>query len=633
MAEHAHAPEAEEHCCPIHEPLTEQQVQNRLMTALYGGAVLIAGWAATLFEGSAESGRWIMIIASLILGWPLLCDAYRNLQRSEIGFPTLVGLAFVACLSQGDIASAGLVAFFMVMADQLENRSALGAKVAVEALIRRTPDVVHLVGGEDVPLSQVKVGDLIEVRPGEVLSVDGRVSTGQSNLDESSITGESLPVEKEKGDEVFAGTSNLTGRLEVEITRLGEDTTVGKVKALILAAGRSRSPVSNFIEENVGWYTRAVVMLAAIAWFFYRDEADGLTRAVSILIMACPCALVLAVPSTMIAAITAAARSGILVKQARQFEAVPRISEFFFDKTGTLTLGEVSLKTTDLLKEGIESTDAISEALSLASGSNHPHARGIQKAAQELELDVEALTDIEEIHGRGLKGSLDGETLWLGREEWVRQELGEETPSPDQTRLLLASSKRGPLAAFHFEDRIRPEAAEALKRLRDLGLYRQTMITGDRVEVAQEVAGDLGIETVHARCLPGDKLDHLESSRKEGRLTAAVGDGINDAPVLASADVSIAMGALGSQVAIESSNIALMGSDLSRLPFLVELSRRAHTVVRTNIGLAVAMLFIGLLLSSMGIVSPIAAAVLHNVGALFILFHSAQLVKFKGLKI
>lgn len=608
--------------------MNEKQVRRRLWIALLGGGGIVAG---VLLEKvlEREAGHLIQGLACLIMAWPIFSDAWSGLRRGQLAFPSLVALAFAACLSQGDLLSAGLVAFFMIMADQLEHRSAFGARVAIESLLRRTPDKVRRLDGQqstEIPLEQVKTDDLLEILPGDIPPVDGVITEGESTVDESSITGESFPVDKASSDELYAGTSNLTGRLVLKVTRVGEDTTLGRVHQLILKASNSKLPVSTFIESNAQWYTRAVVMLAALTWFLFKGD-DGLTRAIAILIMACPCSLVLATPSAMIAALTSAARAGVLIKQPRELELFHRIDEIFFDKTGTLTKGELHLTQTELLSSQASEEEVISKALSLANSSHHPHSRGIVRAADRMKVSSALADNSEEVHGRGLIGTLEGKRLWLGREEWVCTEADIKVAS-GKNRLVLAQEGEGLLAAFHFEDTIREEAESCCRELKELGLSQQTLITGDRDEVAQDVAGRLGITDVRSRLLPQDKLTALQESRKKGRLTAVVGDGINDAPVLAAGDVGVAMGALGSPVAIESASVALMGSDLSRLPFLHRLSKRTQFVVAINVGASVGVLLAGLLLSGMGLVSPVLAAILHNISAAFILLHSAQIVKF-----
>jgi Cd2+/Zn2+-exporting ATPase len=616
-------------CCPFHENLSEQQVQRRLVIAIYGGVILLSGTLLNTFS-PLQGGSLLQWGACILMATPILSDAFKGLKRGQLGFPSLVALAFCACLSQGDLITAGLVAFFMIMADQLENRSAIGARLAIESLIRRTPDVVHLIKNDniiDLPIERLEVGQTIEIRPGEVLSIDGTVIDGETTVDESSITGESLPVHKSTSNEVYAGTVNISGRLKVKVNHTGDDTTVGKVQKLILAASQSKSALTGIIETHAAWYTKSIVMLAAITCFFYRDQSDILTRAIAILIMGCPCSLVLATPSAMIAAITAAARSGILVKRPQDLETLHRVQHIFFDKTGTLTHGKMELTQLNLLAE-LDTAQSLSLAASLAQHSNHPHSQGLLNSSKKANLQLEKIQQFKEIHGQGVQGNIHGDMTYLGREEWVSSQLNVPVAQTEE-RLVIGSSNHGIFASFTFKDQVRKEAKSALEGLKQTGVLQNIMVTGDRLQPAEILIQEeaLAIDRVHARCLPEDKLKKLEELKSDGNIIAAVGDGINDAPLLAAGHVGIAMGAMGSPVAIESSSIALMGSDLSKLPSLFKLSQRTAWVVKVNVGSSILFLLLGLLLSAMGMISPIIAALLHNVSALFILFYSAQLVR------
>lgn len=629
---HGHHHHDGEECCPFHEPITEKQVKNRLLVGLYGGVVLVAGWILKGL-GLDFSGSALAWVACFLLAGPILGDAISGLKRGHIGFPSLVALAFLACLSQGETITAGLVAFFMILADQLENRSAIGARLAIESLVKSTPDVVHLMKDgqvQDIPLEQLQQHQVIQVRPGELIPIDGKISKGETSLDESSMTGESLPVDKSLNSEVYAGTTNLTGVIEVEALKIGEDTTLGKVKQLILSAASSKTPFTSTVENNAGWYTQAIIMFAALTWIFQSHSDEGLTRAITILIMACPCSLVLATPSVMIASITAAARAGILIRQVVELEHFHKIKHIFFDKTGTLTTGQMELIKLEPFGEH-QSIEILQLAGGLASQSNHPHSKGVTRSLDKARLEAKKIEQVQEVHGKGLTGELEGDRVYLGRPDWISAELNLQIHEEHHSegRLLLASQQKGEIAVLHLEDTIREDAQQSLKALKELGIKKQILVTGDAKGPAEKVAKQLNLDEVHARMMPADKLAQLEKSRKEGYTTAVVGDGINDAPVLAAGDVGIAMGALGSQVAIESASIALMGSNLDRLPFLHHLSKRTTQTVRINILVGVGILLIGLFLSAMGIVSPVIAAILHNVSAIFILFHSAQLVKLK----
>ncbi len=634
---HAHAADCPPDVwCAHEEPLSEAQVQRRLLLALSGGALLAAGWVLG-GVGNDFSGGMLEALACLLLAGPILLDAWGGLKHGHVGFPSLVALAFLACLAGGELTTAGLVAFFMITASQLEHRTALGARQAIEALIRATPATSRRITEsgaiEEVPVGALGMGDVILVRPGDGLSVDGVVVEGESSVDESSITGESYPVDKRPGSPLYAGTTNLTGAVRARVERIGDDTTVGRVKKLILAAARSKLPLMGVMEENAGWYTPCVLMLAAAVYYFQYGVAGALEKSVAVLIMACPCSLILAAPSVMVAAITAAARAGILVKNAVELEFFHRVEHIFFDKTGTLTTGEMELAAI-VPVPGLEASDALQLAGTVARVSSHPAARGVARALERARLAPLEAVSVEEVHGRGLKGSVGGRTVLLGRPEWVAELCGVPIPAASEStsegsRLLLGVPGEGLRAELLLEDRLRLDAAESIRDLRAGGVRTFSLITGDAWEPARRVSSAVGCDEVVAKCLPEDKLRLLDAAKAQGQLTAVVGDGINDAPVLAAGHVGIAMGALGSQVAIESASIALMSSSLGRLPFLHKLSKAVRNLIGANLAIGLSVIAAGLLLILAGLLTPVAAALLHNVSALIILFNSARLVKMR----
>lgn len=635
MSEHEIASQAPAHCCPVHEPLTEKQVKGRLNFALISGVLLLAGVISKNFFGQIISGASLEILACVLLGGPILKDSWSGLKRGHIGFPSLVALAFLACLSQGEYLTAGLVAFFMIMADQLENRTAIGAGKSIEALIRSTPEVIHFrnQNGDTIEksLSSLKIGDEIFVLPGEMVPVDGTIIEGESSVDESSMTGESLPVDKSISTPVYAGTTNLTGRLHVKVEKLGDDTTLGKVKKLILSAADSKSPLMSVMEKNAGWYTPLVLMFALLTYYFQKGHPDAMNLAISILIMACPCSLVLATPSVMIASITAAARAGILVKNVVELEHFHKVDHIFFDKTGTLTTGQMEVAKMTPLAE-MEASEILRLAGSMAQHSNHPASRGVHEAMKKARLKALEFSSVEEFHGKGLSGIHENDTFYLGRIEWVVEQINQpaqKSSARSGSHLLFASKQKGLLGEFILEDHLREDSVTSLKGLRKLGIGKLSLLTGDAWEPARKVASAVGFDQVFAKCLPGDKLKILTESKEKGDRTAVIGDGINDAPVLAAGNVGIAMGALGSQVAIESASITLMTNHLDRLPFLYRLSKSAKQLIWINIIIGLSVILIGLLFIFFFLSNPVAAAILHNLSAFIILFNSARVVKLK----
>lgn len=620
------------YCCPDHESLSEKQVQTRLSIALYAGVLLLVGFIAEL-SINQFSAVIFEFIAGLLLIIPILKDSYQALRNGRITFPCLVALAYIACIAQGDFLTAGLVALFMTLADQLENRTAIGAGKAIEELIQVTPNIIHLEKNgdyHDTPIEELNVGDIIQIRPGENAAIDGIILEGESTFDESSITGESLPIDKEAQDQVFAGTTNLTGLLRVKVEKVGDDTTVGKVKQLIFSAATSKTEIMSSIEKGAAWYTPAIVMFAAMVYFYHQDQENSLDRAISVLIMACPCSLVLATPSVMIAAITSAAKAGILIKRAVELEFFHRIEHFFFDKTGTLTSGNMNLINLKTLGD-LNNSQSLIIAGSLCKNSNHPVSKGIYAALEKAELSRQKVDQLEEVHGKGLKGLIDSSLYFIGRPEWVSESIGlsNSLESIKGSRLILGSKEHGFIAEFILEDTLREDAKNCISQLKENGVQQVSLLTGDNWEPARKVGSALELDAIHAKCLPSDKLKHLESSKNNGQKTAVLGDGINDAPVLAAGDVGIAMGAIGSQVAIESASIALMGNSLNRIPFLQKLSKKSQLLIWVNILISIIVLIIGLVLSVIGLMSPVMAAIIHNLSALFILLNSARLVKFQ----
>lgn len=598
----------------------------------------------TAFVLNAYLGDWLYAdnplvldvsaaLGALILAAPIFWSAIKDLVRGEMHMDELVALAVLAAMTQGDFRTAGVVAFFMLLSLVIEARTAQGAHKAIESLIRLTPTTARRLGPggveEEIPASQLHTGDRIRLRPGENVPADGTIATGRSTLNESSITGESLPVDRGPGEAVYAGTHNLTGVVEVTVTRVGEDTTIGRVRDLILAAEKTKLPIMRIIDRYIGYYTPAVLMIVALVWFFTNDW----NRVVSLLVIACPCALILATPTAMVAALSAAARLGILVKNVADLEGASRITAAVFDKTGTLTtgqLGVVRLAPAD----GVTPADLLFAAASAEQYSKHPAAQAILALSHKSGLVLSEPADFHEESGQGVRAEVQGVRVLSGRATWLRAQgvidprLETDDAGGTEGLSVIFVARAGVYQGWiGLQDQIRPGAAEALEELRELGIKRTAMITGDRQQVAENVAAQIGCREFEAGCLPAQKVDFVNRVKNEGYRVAFVGDGVNDAPALAAGDTGIAMGAAGSDVAIHSASVALMNSDLRRLPFLVRLSRMARTVVFQNI--AVGGLFIvgGLIFSGLGKLNPIVATLLHNAGSLIVVFNSARLIR------
>ena len=611
-----------------------------LIIGILSGGVLvvlsyIADWAFaahTTPDGRNFYSDSLALVGALLLGAPIVIYAIKELLRGHSHMDELVALAVVAAIASLDYKAAGVVAFFLLMANLIETRTALGAQASIESLLRLAPKkAVRLQDGleEKVDPRELTAGDIIRVRPGQNIPADGVVTSGQSSVNQANITGESLPVDKDVGDEVFSGTNNLAGAMDIKVTRAGEDTTLGRVKKLIVQAEGTHHPIMRLVDRYATFYTPTVLMIAATVLYFTRDPA----RAVTILVIACPCALVLAVPTAMVAALSCAARLGILVKDVSMLEVAKDLTAFVFDKTGTLTTGELSV-TRIMPAPGVDGAELLSAAGSAEQMSRHPVAQAVVAVARKARVELHKPDSFEEISGLGVKASVDGSNVRIGRRSWLEEQgvsfacmSDEKFTEPEGLSTLYVVRDKTLLGWVGLEDRTRDEAREAMEQLQKQGIRELAMITGDRWSVARRVAKEMGCTEVQAEALPADKLELVGAMQRKGHRVAVVGDGVNDAPALAAGDLSIAMGAAGSDVAINSANIALMNTDLKRLPFLVYLSRRTSAVIHQNLLFGVLFIIAFMIMAGMGKILPIWGAVLHTVGATVVIFNSARLVR------
>ena len=629
------------------------RISFAIALTLLGGVLLLCAVAAKfIFTGSGDPGvdnpysQALALIATILLGTPLIITALSDLIKGHMHMNELVALAVLAAFAMGWYLEAGFVAFFTIISVLIENRTALGAQASIESLMRITPTKATRLGEnnseETVEASQLHPGDTVRVRPGDNIPADGVILKGESTVNQASITGESLPADKTIGDEVYSGTINMTGVMDIQVTKAGEDTTLGRVKDLILQAEQTRTPFSRMIDRYAGWYTPTVLMIVFIVWFFISqfDPAGAASRAIAMLVIACPCPLILATPTAIVAALSAASRLGVYVKNVNDLEKARGLTAMIFDKTGTLTTGELQVARLAPV-EDVEGADLLRTAASVEQSSRHPVARAVAAVARKARLTIPDANDFAEVAGKGVEGRVDGQRVLVGRSAWVIDHL---TPgSEDQNRIAqlqaeadeqglstLFVTRDGKLLGWiGLADNTRPEAARAMDDLRELGLKRLIIVTGDRESVARRVAAQMPTE-YRAEVLPQEKLDMVDELRHKGHQVAVVGDGVNDAPALAAGDIAIAMGAAGSDVAVQSASIALMNSNLNRIPFIIRLSRATSNIIRQN--MAIGFVFIigfGAIFAAGGgeKEAPIIAAMLHLVSSLIVVFNSARLVR------
>ncbi len=641
--DHDHDHEHCESCGHDHEHIPVHLTQT-LVGMMFLLNSLLVRW---LFSSGQMVASASAMIGALVLGAPIVKTAVQDLRRGILSINELVAIAVLASfgkgaaalgagtssLGVGDYQTAGLVAFFMLLGEIIETRTAAGARASIESLIKLTPTKARrlLNGGteEEVAVAELKVGDVIRIRPGDNVAADGVIASGEGSFNQANITGESLPVDKRPGDQVFAGTQNLTGVLEVRVTKAGTDTTLGRVRELILAAEKTKLPIMRIVDQYMVYYTPLVLVLGALVWAFTHD----LNRVISVLVVTCPCAFILASPTAMVAALSAAARLGILIKNVADIELAARINAFIFDKTGTLTTGRLAVSRLAPVGD-IKPAELLRLAASAEKYSNHPTAKALSELAGEVGVPLVEPQNFKETAGRGIRAQVDGADVIIGRAQWLKDNgLAEDvtrTVDLNETEgfSLIFVARGGQYVGWvGLRDETRKEARGSLGDLLKSGVRRIAMVSGDRQPVAARVAREIGCEEVVAECLPQNKVDFVRQIKGKGYRVAVVGDGVNDAPALAAGDMGIAMGAAGSEVAIHSATIALMNNDLRRLPFLVKLSRMTRNVINQNFLFGVVFIIGGLSLAAFGYINPIIAAILHNAGSLIVVFNSARLVR------
>jgi Cd2+/Zn2+-exporting ATPase len=586
-----------------------------------------------LFDAGSTLASASAMIGSIILGYPIIVTAVKDLRRGNLSINELVAIAVLAAFASGNYETAGIVAFFMLTGEIIETRTAQGARDSIESLIKLTPTKARRIlkngSEEEVAASQLSVGDVIRIRPGDNVAADGVILKGEGSFNQATITGESLPAEKNTGDEVFAGTQNLTGVLEIKVSRAGTDTTLGRVRELIIAAEKTKLPIQKIVDQYMGFYTPLVLVIGALVWAFTHD----LNRVIAVFVVSCPCAFILATPTAMVAALSAAARLGILIKNVADIELAAKINAFVFDKTGTLTTGQLAVSRLAPIGD-TKPAELLLLAASAEKYSNHPTAKALATLAGEAGVPLAEPKDFTETAGRGVKAEINGAKILVGRAQWLKDngidasfEKSVDLNETEGWSLIFVARNGVCVGWVGMQDQTRAEAKEALAELKEAGVRRIAMISGDRQVVATRVAAEIGCEEAKGDCLPQNKVDFVRAVKAKGYKVAVIGDGVNDAPALAAGDIGIAMGAAGSEVAIHSATIALMNNDLRRLPFLVKLSRSTRAVINQNFAFGVVFIIVGLAATAFGYIGPIVAALLHNVGSLIVIFNSARLVR------
>ncbi len=613
----------------------QRRLHGRWGVPATSGSLIVASLAATHLFGAPTVGSGLMLSAAVVAGLPIAAKAIRSLLAKLVSIDLLVTVAAVGALIVGDFWEAAAVTFLFAIGHALEAATLARTRSALAELVAVAPDTaVVLRDGEQVEVAATAVapGETVLVKNGFKVPVDGVVIGGSGAINEASITGESIPAEKTEGDRVFAGTIATGGFLQVRAVGVGADTTLARIIHRVEEAQDAKAKTQTFMERFAQWYTPGIMLLALVVGLVTRDVHLGLT----LLVIGCPGALVISIPVSIVAGIGRGARDGILIKGGEFLETSARISAVALDKTGTLTEGRPQLTDVVVLDPAFPEDAVLALAARAEAGSEHPLARPIVDAARARGLDVAGLPDhTEPVPGQGIIALLDGSRVAVGNLALIEAEgldAGPAAPVVDE----LAAAGRTPmvvardgqvLGVVAVADRIRTDAAEMVRRLHAAGVSKVVMLTGDNRRVAEAVAARVGVDEVHAGLLPEAKLTIVARLKAEGHVVAMVGDGVNDAPALATADIGVAMGAAGTGVAIETADIALMADDLLKLPRAVRLARRTVRTMRQNI--VVALVVVGTLLAGVlfGGVTMALGMLVHEASVLVVIVNAMRLLR------
>lgn len=546
-------------------------------------------------------------------------------------------LAMVACIFIGEIFAAGEVAFIMAIGAWLEDRTVERTKKGIEALLKLVPNkgrrIITLPDGnikeEMIDAKDLMVGDIIRVLPGETISADGKITYGQTSIDQSIMTGESLPVDKVIGDSVFTGTINRFGSVDIEITKAFEVSSLQKMIQLVKEAENNKAPMQRIVDKWATWLVPIACLIAIIAFIVTKD----IVRAVTVLVVFCPCALALATPTSIVAAIGQATKFGVLIKSGEALERMGSINTIAFDKTGTLTHG--NLIVSDIVAFEIDENDLLLLVASTENRSEHPLGKAIVSFAKSKELTLKETDNFIMTIGKGVSAFVDGRHILCGNEKFVQEEnniiISERTKATitslrEQGKaVIVVADKNDVLGILALSDTLKKESAQVIAMLAENGITKTILLTGDNEKTAQYIAMQVGITEIRASLLPEGKVEAVKALQNNGQLICMVGDGVNDAPALKTATVGIAMGTMGSDIAIEAADIALLDDDITKISYIKRLSNATIKTIKFNIAASMAINAVAIVLSVLGMLTPVTGALVHNVGSVLVVLNAALL--------
>ncbi|MFZ5856886.1 MAG: heavy metal translocating P-type ATPase [Chloroflexota bacterium] len=632
---------------PLNEFQARLQENRGLLFSILSGVSLLIGWLGGLFLGLPTLVSIGFYAAAYIFGgWDVSRYAWRALRERHFDTDGLMVVAAIGAAFLGEFAEGALLLFLFSLGHALEERALDRARRAVRALAELAPKtaLVRRGGGEqDIPVESLQLDDVVIVRPGVRIPVDGIILDGNSGIDQSSVTGESLPVDKVAGDNVFASTVNGEGALEVKVTRLAKDSTLARVMKMVEEAQAQKSPTQQTMEKFERVFVPAILVLTALVILvpplFGFSFRESFLRAMTLLVAASPCALALGTPATILAGVAQAARNGVLVKGGAHLENLGRLKAIAFDKTGTVTHGQPEV--TDVVAfpdSGQKEADVLSLAAGAESRSAHPLAEAVLRAARTQGVPVSVMDEVESLTGRGLRAVTDGRTFWIGNQKLMDDagvRLSEEALQQAQslqrsgkTLMWVAEDQRA-IGILALADTLRREAAPTMRALKKIGVKHTIMLTGDNARSASAIASEIGLTDFRADLMPENKLTIIRELVNEYGQVAMIGDGVNDAPALANATVGIAMGGAGTDVALETADVALMGDDLSKLPFVVGLGRATRRIIVQNLAIALGVIGLLIVTSLTGIISIGVAVIFHEGSTLVVVANALRLLGYK----
>ena len=572
--------------------------------------------------------------AVIISGLPLVYLALIRLIREKwVSSALLITIAMVASLLIGELFAAGEVAWIMALGALLEDWTVERAKKGLKNLIDLTPQTARRVSDDGsetiVPIEEVSLQDRLRILPGEVVPVDGEIVEGTSSIDQSIMTGESLPIDKSIGDDVYCGTMNLYGAIDISATSLGENSSLQKLIDLVKEADNNQAPTQRIADKWATWLVPIALAIAIAAWLITGD----IVRGVTVLVVFCPCALILATPTAIMGAIGQATKHGVLIKSGEALEKLGGLNTIAFDKTGTLTYGNLAVSDVISLEDDYTSEDVLLMTASAEKRSEHPLAKAIIENVENKSIKIEEAHDFEMIPGKGIKACNSYGEIVCGNQKYMSELNIEESENLQSTldtlryegkASIIVASNGKTTGVIGLSDMIREDAGDMIEALHKLDT-ETILLTGDHKETADYFASKVGIKDVRGELLPEDKLTAIEDIKKSGRQVCMIGDGVNDAPALKASDVSVAMGTMGSDVAIDAADVALLGDDIGKIPYLKRLSNSTLFTIRFNIALSMCINAVAIICSVLGLLNPVTGAIVHNAGSCLVVLNAALL--------